>query len=37
MAKIKEEVPNAKITFLGLDLASLDSVKEAAGNFRRIV
>lgn len=33
IAKIKEEVPDAKITFLELDLASLESVKKAAVTF----
>ncbi len=33
IAKIKEEVPDAKITFLELDLASLESVKKAADTF----
>jgi len=33
IAKIKEEVPSADITFLELDLASLESVKKAADTF----
>lgn len=33
IAEIKKQVPNAKITFLHLDLASLDSVKRAADTF----
>lgn len=33
IAKIKEEVPSANITFLELDLASLESIKKAADTF----
>ena len=33
IAKIKEEVPSADITFLELDLASFESVKKAADTF----
>lgn len=33
IADIKKEVPNANITFLELDLASLESVKKAANTF----
>ena len=35
IAEIKEKVPNARITFLELDLTSFDSVKKAADTFTK--